>query len=179
MRGTYVSRGEEEVLKRLLDDDTIVIRPADKGSGIVVMNSEDYWDRLQEEVRYSSTYRQTGGEQTKAVSKKVKALADRLRKINNIQLPTDQTCPLLLFCVDVNKLYLSVPKQEGLAACRKGRRSLIPDKTHVFLPLRTWIWLNFVSCDLMLPWKIRTLGQFEWPDLTSPFCNFESASEPE
>ena len=77
-RERNLSRGEEEALKRLPDDDKIVIRPADKGSGIVFLNSEDYWHRLQEEVGDSSTYRQTEGEQTKAVSKKVKALADRL-----------------------------------------------------------------------------------------------------
>ena len=47
-------------------------------------------------------------------------LSDFLRKINNIQLLTDQTCPLLLFCMEVNKLYPSVPKQEGLAACKKA-----------------------------------------------------------
>ena len=35
-----LSSDEESALLRLIQDDTIVIRPADKGSGIVVMNSE-------------------------------------------------------------------------------------------------------------------------------------------
>ena len=34
------------------------------------------------------------------------------------------------------------------------------------------------SCGF-LPWKVRSPGQFEGPNLTSPVCNFETGSEPE
>ena len=35
---------------QLVADDDIVIRPADKGSGIVILDRSDYIARLQEEV---------------------------------------------------------------------------------------------------------------------------------
>ena len=50
----------------------------------------------------------------------IKDTTDFLRKVNDIRLPNDKNCPLLLFCMDVCKLYPSVPKQEGLAACKKA-----------------------------------------------------------
>ena len=51
-----MSKGEERALVELLKDDSIVIRPADKGSGIVVLNSVDYREQLKKEVGDSSTY---------------------------------------------------------------------------------------------------------------------------
>jgi len=35
-----MSRDEEQAMQQLLNDDDIVIRPADKGSGIVVMKKK-------------------------------------------------------------------------------------------------------------------------------------------
>ena len=40
-----------------MTDDDIVIRPADKGSGIVVLDRSDYLARLQDEVSDDSTYK--------------------------------------------------------------------------------------------------------------------------
>ena len=37
-----ITNKEEKALKSILIDDTIIIRPADKGSGIVVMDTEKY-----------------------------------------------------------------------------------------------------------------------------------------
>ena len=39
--------------------------------------------------------------------------------------------------------------------------------------------LSFLHIINLVTSKVRLPGQFEWPDLTSPFCNFETASEPE
>ena len=47
-----ISSNEEEALSTLLHDESIIIRPTDKGSGIVIMNSDDYtW-----EVEDNSSY---------------------------------------------------------------------------------------------------------------------------
>ena len=73
-----MSGGEEKALIELLNDKDIIIRPADKGAGIVVMNAVDYLDRLQREVSDSSTYTPTEKEQTNMAHKKVKNLADKL-----------------------------------------------------------------------------------------------------
>jgi hypothetical protein len=37
-----LDRAEEEALQDLLSDQSIVIRPCDKGSGVCVINTEDY-----------------------------------------------------------------------------------------------------------------------------------------
>ena len=65
-----LSGGEEKALIELLNDKDIIIRPADKGAGIVVMNAVDYLDRLQREVSDSSTYTPTEKEQTNTAHKK-------------------------------------------------------------------------------------------------------------
>ena len=38
-------------MHELLHNDKSVIRPADKGSGIVIVNREDYISKLQEEIK--------------------------------------------------------------------------------------------------------------------------------
>ena len=79
-RTSNLTTGEEKAILELMDDKDIVIRPADKGSGIVVMNAKDYWEKLGREVNDSCTYRPTDGDQTLIVHKKVKLLADKLLK---------------------------------------------------------------------------------------------------
>ena len=193
-----LSKAEEEALYQLMTDDDIVIRPADKGSGIVVLDRSDYLARLQDEVNDDSTYKKTNGDLTMSIQKKVKDLADRLRtrgfigkyqhqyliqkipqpgllqgnpklhkkgaplrvivsgrghptervaelaeselrshvesqssyvrdttdfinKIGKIKLQDNKgEEDLLLFCMDVRKLYPSVPRKEGIEACRRA-----------------------------------------------------------
>ena len=192
-----LSKGEEKAFLELMMDDSIIIRPADKGSGVVVMNTEDYWDKLYKELKDSSTYRPTEGDETQKVYKKVKNLADRLyrqgyigkhlhrylvptlpragsiqgnpklhkegaplrviisgrghategiaelaekelgphvenqpsfvrdttdfiNKVKDIKLPISDDFEPILFCMDVSKLYPSVPREEGLRACKKA-----------------------------------------------------------
>ena len=46
----------------------------------------------------------------------VRDTTDFINKIGQTQLPVSTTP--LLFCMDVSKLYPSVPRDEGIAACR-------------------------------------------------------------
>ena len=64
IRNSNLSKGEERALTDLLNDKSIVIRPKDKGSGIVVLNARDYLDRLQAEADDSCTYKLTETDQT-------------------------------------------------------------------------------------------------------------------
>ena len=54
-----ITKEEEIAMKELLSDDTIVIRQADKGSGVVVLDSEDYIEKRNAELKDSKTYKQT------------------------------------------------------------------------------------------------------------------------
>ena len=78
--GGNLSRDEEEALLRLIRDDSIIIRPADKGSGIVILNAEDYLSRLDQEVSDDTTYELTTGDKTSEVHKKVKKLVSGLHQ---------------------------------------------------------------------------------------------------
>ena len=195
-----LSRAEDEALLSLMKDDSIIIRPADKGSSFVIMNRDDYISRLAEEIREGDGYEETNGDITSSVARKVGKVATRLEekgyigknqrrylipprpvpgtlqgnpKIHKKGAPmrtvvsgrghaTEQMAALaeaelnehvesqdsyikdtgdflnklqsmhqpitggegghkpLLFCMDVAKLYPSVPRAEGVAACRSA-----------------------------------------------------------
>ena len=75
-----LTKGEELAMTELFLDDSIVIRPADKGSGIVVLDAKDYEDRLKTELDDCSTYSQIDKDVTKETSKKVTKLLKELQK---------------------------------------------------------------------------------------------------
>ena len=56
---TNITKEEEKAFLDLLKDDSIVIRPADKGSGITVLNRKDYVDELEKEMNESKMYEQS------------------------------------------------------------------------------------------------------------------------
>lgn len=45
-----ITKAEEIALKELLSDDTMVILQADKGSGVVVLDKDDYIEKLNAEL---------------------------------------------------------------------------------------------------------------------------------
>jgi hypothetical protein len=47
-----LNRAEEEALQDLLSDQSIVIRPCDKGSGVCVINTEDYVHKIENELQF-------------------------------------------------------------------------------------------------------------------------------
>ena len=57
-----LSREEQKALTTLLKDTNIVIRPADKGSGVVVIDSKAYIQKLEEKVTGNKTYEETDGQ---------------------------------------------------------------------------------------------------------------------
>lgn len=53
-----LNRAEEEALQDLLSDQSIVITPCNKGSGVYVINTEDYVHKIENDVQDSTTYKQ-------------------------------------------------------------------------------------------------------------------------
>ena len=190
-----LSKQENTAMHELLHNDKIVIRPADKGSGIVIVNREDYISKLREEMKNSDSYQETEGNRADKAVKDVKKLVNRmyregaiskdmqqyliprypragelkgntklhkqgapmrtivngintaterlaevaehelnefaksspsdiqdttdfLKKLSDVQQPLPEGT--ILFCFDVKNLYPSVPKEEGIQACREG-----------------------------------------------------------
>ena len=75
-----ITKKEEMAFQDLLKDDSIVIRPADKGSGITVLNRTDYIDELEKEMEESTMYEESDQDLTSKVHRKVKKLAEQLYK---------------------------------------------------------------------------------------------------
>ena len=54
-----ITKEEEKAFQDLLNDDSIVIRPADKGSGITALNRKDNIDELEKEMEESTMYKES------------------------------------------------------------------------------------------------------------------------
>ena len=52
-----ITPSEEKAMKDLLNDPTIIIRPADKCSGIVILDVNSYAENLKQEIHDNSTYK--------------------------------------------------------------------------------------------------------------------------
>jgi hypothetical protein len=53
-----ITNNEEKVLRELLYGDSIVIRPIDKSSGVVIMNRSDYETEIHDELKDNGTYKE-------------------------------------------------------------------------------------------------------------------------
>ena len=69
---------EEIALQDILKDNSIIIRPADKGSGIVIVDSDQYFQNLANEVENNETYLETDEDTTKTIMKRLKNLVQRM-----------------------------------------------------------------------------------------------------
>lgn len=79
-----ITSSEEKAMKDLLNDTSIIIRPADKGSGIVVLDSTAYSDGLLQEMNDNSTYKEVPTDLTRKIENKVKKLANDMFKRGSI-----------------------------------------------------------------------------------------------
>ena len=70
--------GEKEALKSLMNDEDIVIRPADKGSGIVVMDRKDYISKVTTDLNENDSYKKLPKDTTTTVTNKVKKIVKEM-----------------------------------------------------------------------------------------------------
>uniref|UniRef100_A0A8C5MB09 Reverse transcriptase domain-containing protein n=2 Tax=Leptobrachium leishanense TaxID=445787 RepID=A0A8C5MB09_9ANUR len=62
------------ILKKLRDDPSIVIKPADKGGALVIMNSGDYVAEIQRQLGDVETYKKLDGDPTAAIVSRISTL---------------------------------------------------------------------------------------------------------
>jgi hypothetical protein len=188
-----ISTAEAKAMTDLVKDTSIVIRPQDKGSGVVILNTESYNAQIEQELNDSTTYMEVDKDPTPSINSKIKRQVNRMARcgyidnamkkyltvkdpkpgfvkanpkthkpgnpprtiISGIGHPTEKVAELaeselsehvkslptyvkdttdflkkiqtinqplqpgtILFCMDVKRLYPSVPRTEGLEACR-------------------------------------------------------------
>ena len=75
-----LTRAEEVAMKTCLKDSSIVIRPADKGSGIVILNTEDYTNKLEKEMKDNGTYAEVTEDKTNRLRTKLKNWSNKYTK---------------------------------------------------------------------------------------------------
>ena len=67
-----ITPSEEKAMKDLLNDPTIIIRPADKGSGIVILGANSYAENLEQEIHDNSTYKEVPTDLMRKIEKKLR-----------------------------------------------------------------------------------------------------------
>ena len=73
-----LSSHELKALKSLKKDENIVITPADKGKALVVMNREDYVNKIEEKLTDTTTYIMLDKEPTQELSDELKGQLNHL-----------------------------------------------------------------------------------------------------
>ena len=73
-----LSKEERQALKKLIEDKNIIIKPADKGSAIVIWDKEDYLKECNEQLRNTNVYEKCGQFQPKELNKKIKSVLSRM-----------------------------------------------------------------------------------------------------
>jgi hypothetical protein len=60
----------------LLNDDTIILRPSDNGSGIAVMDADKYKDEIESDLNDNTTYKQVDDRVILKTENKIKKLIE-------------------------------------------------------------------------------------------------------
>ncbi|XP_068720437.1 uncharacterized protein [Montipora capricornis] len=100
-----ISRAEREAIKALAKDDSIVILPADKGCTTVILNKQDYHNKVKALLDDTNTYEKLTSDPTRAIKNKLIQTLKEWRK--------EERIPNYLY----NQLYPTaenVPKFYGL-----------------------------------------------------------------
>ena len=79
-----ISRKENEALKQLFDDDSIIIRPSDKGSQIVIYDTEYYCKLVEHNLENSKIYKKVNENQINKINKKLLNLLKTMKELEMI-----------------------------------------------------------------------------------------------
>ena len=85
-----LTKDERQALKRLKNDDDIVILPADKGRVTVVMDKKDYHDKIDTLVNDQQTYEVLKRDPTPALQPKLNSKLLQLKKADTQRVTTLQ-----------------------------------------------------------------------------------------
>ena len=75
-----VTKAEENGLKSLMHDDSLVIRPADKGSGLVIMDADKYRCDIEQELLGNNTHEEVKDTDVDKIDRKIKRTVNDMHK---------------------------------------------------------------------------------------------------
>ena len=85
MKDNNINKEEQIALKELKNNDKIIIVQADKGGKIVVMDKDEYINKMEEKLNDNSIYEEVK-DPTNMIKRKITELTNRLHKNNRISL---------------------------------------------------------------------------------------------
>ena len=106
---------EQEALKTLISNRNIVIKPADKGSGVVILNTNDYIHEAFRQLSDTSFYQPLEANDTSRISLEISNTLSNMRsnkEIDKNSLPSNQPKPLiwLRFIDDIFAIWTHGPE---------------------------------------------------------------------
>jgi hypothetical protein len=145
---------EKGALQELKERGDIVIKSADKGSAIVVMDKVDYLEEAnRQQLRYGRPIVSANGHPTEKISEfvdfhlrpHVEALPSHLKDTTDYLQKMESMNPLpsgtILVSMDVTSLYTNIPHNDGIEACREAwdQRAVKEPPTECLVQLLTLV----------------------------------------
>ena len=79
-----MTKQEAKAMNDLLNDDTIILRSSDKGSGIAIMDADKYKDEIESDLNDNTTYKQIDDRVILKTENKIKKLIEEMYKRNSV-----------------------------------------------------------------------------------------------
>ncbi|CAJ0968586.1 unnamed protein product [Ranitomeya imitator] len=83
-----LSSSEKQALDTLSENRDIVIKPADKGGAIVIMNKHHYVTEIRRQLSDTNTYRKLQGDPTYSIQRKISTVIDKYMSLGTIDSKT-------------------------------------------------------------------------------------------
>ena len=77
---TNMTDKDLRAIQELVMDNSIIIRPADKGSGIAIIDTDEYINKIEKELQDTTTYKQMDRDITKDFARKAEKIVNRLHR---------------------------------------------------------------------------------------------------
>ena len=75
-----ITKQENKAMKDLLEDNSLIIRPSDKGSDIVVLDTDKYRDDIEKDLLYVSTYKQINENTIQKTENQIQKISEGMYK---------------------------------------------------------------------------------------------------
>lgn len=130
-----LSAVERRTLNNLLKDPTIIIKPADKGGGLVVMNKEDYIMEVKRQLNDQECYKILDQDPTFTFKKQVENI---LQMATNNEWINEATRKYLLMDHPMVPVFYTLPKVHKTLQNPPGR-PIVASTNSIFQPLATYL----------------------------------------
>ncbi|KAM4034466.1 uncharacterized protein ACNLHF_021098 [Anomaloglossus baeobatrachus] len=113
-----MSQEERNALKSLMDDPSLIIKPADKGGSVVIMDKKDYVQEIKSQLSNTAVYEKLNGDLVFDISKKLLNIINRYLELKIID---EKMANFLLKKHPITPILYTLPKVHKSLQCPPGR----------------------------------------------------------